>query len=542
MKKILLIIAALLITALLSCSSSHKNAGSSLVTITVGSDKTASLSIQQATLYAKLKNFLAKHLQVPSAMASIPANVASIQIMVWASDMPAITQTVDTTGLASVSVTIEVPNGFNRLFAITGFDSSGNITYGGGMPADLNGSEVFLPVPMINLGSVPLIFYVSTSGNDATGDGTLQKPFRTITAALALAVVFKGNVGILVWPGTYNTNTTGGENFPLTLPLNTALACIGEKNSVVISDAGASAAAGALIIAGAAGARIDSCKIHVSEVFSTAIDDGGFALTVNNSSVNGIPGGFFFPTTGIQLSANSTVTNSTITGFPGSDGNGSGIWVSQNAVISNNTCNGNYYGVYVFAGSPVISNSLFTNNNYGVYINNGSPTITLNTIKNNSFGGIQSTSGATTLSPVISNNVISNDNTGIGVYYAGAWDISGNTISNNLSVGIEIYGLSNITGTVAGNTIKNNVIGIDVSGSSVIFPSISTNSLTCNTTADLNTSVTSTVDASSNAWDHDPPTTYPVGAAACAPGGDICFSGLQPIFLSNTVVPSPCLP
>jgi parallel beta-helix repeat protein len=494
MKKTYLLIAGLLVTALLSCSGSNKNAGTSFVTLKIGSDKTASLSIQKATLYAKLKNFLAKHLQVSSAMASIPANVASVQITVWASDMPAITQTINTMGLSSVSVTFEVPNGFNRLFAITGSDSSRNFTYGGGMSADLNGTEVFLPVPMINLGTVPQIFYVSTTGNDTTGDGSLQKPFRTISHALIVGV--NGNVGILAWPGTYNT--AGGETFPLALPINTALACLGASQSVVIdvfsvnnNDA----------IYGNISSRIDGCKIIPAFDF-VGIDDLGNAMFINNIVIDeGAPGQG--ANENIAISGNSSITNSSIRNSTSTD-----ITISGNAVISFNR-------------------------------------ITHSACTDCSLTGISVSGGA---APLISNNTIDGNVTGISVSGANP-TISGNKINNNSGEGISGFGVgaSPPAAIVTGNSIDHNGYGIYMfsAGTSTIH----NNSIYCNSSSDfyLADSTAISFNIPNNAWDHDLTTgpTITSDANGCSGGVDICYSSLlsstPPIFSPfDAAVPGGC--
>jgi parallel beta-helix repeat protein len=520
MKKTHLIIAGLLVVALVSCNNLGKT-GSSLVTITVGSDKTASLSIQQATLYARLKNFLAAHLQMPSAMASIPSNVASIQITVWASDMPLITQTIDTMGLASASVTLVIPNGSNRLFALTGFDSSGtSITYAGGMSADLNGAEVSLPVPMINLGLVSNILYVSTSGDDATGDGTLQKPYRTITKALTIFP--NGSVGILVWPGTYD-GVTGGETFPLQLQTASALAGLGQSQTVVLQS-------GSTGINGAAGAYIDSLRLFICD--NTGIDDRGLITHINNvlldtdlSSCGGGAGD------GIVLAADSTVSNTTI----------------RDPFTS---------GITINSGNPIIKNTTLTQTVFwsanGIVVTTGNPTITNSTINGFFADGAGYAISLGTGTATVSQCSMSGNGNGISVS-GGSPTISGNTISNNSNDGIFLtLSLAGAppTATISGNTIGQN--GYGIYGNAVGTSLIHNNKIFCSSFVDfyLVDSTANGFDISGNAWDHDITTTLVSGPtitnnfSGCPFGEDICYAYLlttAPTYTPfNTAVPGGC--
>lgn len=588
----IILISVAVVLLLVACSNLIGSSKTSLVTITIGSDKVASIDIQRATAWAKLKNFLAENVHVPiaSAAAVVPGNVLSISLSVTAPDMPAISQVVDVAG-SSVTIIVEVPNGPSREFAVTGFDGlggTGNRTYWSGTTIDLSGNPVLLSLQMINLGSVNGFLFVSTSGSDASLTGDEQNPFRTITHALAVATLANGHVAILVGPGTYDAaDPINPETFPFQLPTNTALVCLGANNSTVIASnldgiyggntlnsvqfctlrvcdsigisdstlAGGppspmlinhvlfpddpiscGGGPGDAIILGADSTVIDTV---IQDPFTSGITINGGNPVIKNTTITGGPLVTSF--TGILVAAaagNPTITNSTITKFVGSDGNGVGISVAANALITGNTLSGNYFGIYVSAGSPSISNNNFTGNlGNGINIADGSPTINNNTVTNNG-SGIESTSGSPTLSPLITNNVISGGFYGIFAY-SGTWAISGNTISGNTSFGIQFYALSNVGGAITGNTIISNGTGIDLTGGGTFtFPSINNNSLSCNTTADLSTLATTTTDVTNNSWDHAPPTAV---FTACTAGTDICYSGTAPTFTPfNPTVPSPC--
>lgn len=64
----------------------------------------------------------------------------------------------------------------------------------------------------------PYEIYVSTNGNDTTGNGTLLNPYQTITKAVAVS----GDAGvIIVRPGEYNEDVTIANKFALTISSDT---------------------------------------------------------------------------------------------------------------------------------------------------------------------------------------------------------------------------------------------------------------------------------------------------------------------------------
>lgn len=513
MKKTLLIIAGLLVVALLSCSSSHDKSGSSLVTIKVGSNRSASLSIQQATVLARLKNFLAEHLQVRSAEALIPTNVASLQVMVTAGDMPTISQSIDVAGLSSVTIIIEVPNGLSRHFVITGFEglgSMGNIAFWGDMFADLNGSDVYLPVPMINLGSVTGILYVSTSGNDATGDGTEQNPYRTISQALSASTGTPE--AIFVGPGTYD-DATGGESFPLQLNPGTALVGLGANNSSIIDSTSSSDP----VISGNVGASVQYFTVRVCDAtgISDTIGGGSPAPTlINNVLLDDLeavqPG--CGPLPAITLGANSTVSNTRI----------KNSWSD---------------GISITGGNPTISFTAVYNSTYsGIAVTGGNPTITNNNIVGGSaFGdGISVAGGA-----LIDNNTINGltlMTNGI-LITSGTPTISNNTITNSIT-GIFV---SDGAPVISGNMIDHNSTGISIFGSTA-NPIINGNSIFCNLSLNLSSSATTTIDMTSNSWENAPPLVIDT---LCSQGTDICYNSLigpAPKYIPyNPAVPGVCI-
>lgn len=492
MKKWLLIpLIIVTIVIAFSCSSTIRTANTSLVTISVGSNQTASIKAEPATLMTKVRLFFAKTIRVPSAVAAVPSVVLSIRLTVSAPDMPTVTIIEPVLGQEVVIITIEIPNGNGRVFLVEGLNSSAAVSYWGEFTANLAGGSFSQAVDMLFVGSALSYLYVDISGSDLD-TGTRSSPFRTITRALAEAAITKGNVAIFIEPGTYVT----GETFPIRLQSNTALVCLGDKYTTVI-DKGAIAPT----IAGAPGAVVNGCRINSVPAGSATIDDTASAMTIINSYVFGDPASpGNSPQVCISLSANSRVAKSTITG-----------------------CSFNVSGI-------------------GINITAGSPTIELNTITANQGTGVVVSGGT----PVIQNNQITANagapGTGIAVS-GGIPIIQGNDIRTN-TTGISI---ANVSPTVTNNTIHNNGTGISVS-TSTAFPVINSNSIYCNSTVDMSGSGTISFDATLNSWDHDATTTPTgtppgptTGVAACPAGTDIC-SGTLPLYIPfNPAVPGGCL-
>ena len=98
--------------------------------------------------------------------------------------------------------------------------AGGNITSGNVLTGRLSaagnitGSQFFGNATPMTFNTSAGILYVATNGNDSN-DGSINKPFLTIKAAMAAAAV--GNVAVHVAPGTYV------EANPVTIPANVAL-------------------------------------------------------------------------------------------------------------------------------------------------------------------------------------------------------------------------------------------------------------------------------------------------------------------------------
>lgn len=293
--------------------------------------------------------------------------------------MVTIIKEVSVVGQSSVTITLDIPNGPDRHILVEALNASGLVLYSGETIVDLGGEPLQLTIAMSSLITCDL--YVDTAGADESDCTDINNPCRTITFAVTQT---NGNLTICVAAGIYDIE--GGEDFPLNLVAGTNLRCNGTSHTTIINSAVIDGTSPDTIY-GAAGASIIGCRI-MSGDYSVAIDDNGEVITVNDCLIESTGYGY----TGISLSADSTVSNSTISNFQGGEGGGDGIYVSgSNPVISGNTFENNYYGIYIASGSPeisgnIIGNSLFNSNAYGIQISDGTASVTGNTITYNSEG------------------------------------------------------------------------------------------------------------------------------------------------------------
>lgn len=266
-------------------------------------------------------------------------------------------------------------------------------------------------------------YYVSTSGNDITGDGSSGNPWQTITHAAA--TVPAGNV-ISVAAGTYDA-ITNGESFPITFS-NDFVSLTGDGAATTILDAGGFDALNVDAKGFAASGftfRNASSAIDISEggftiannIFATTVSDGiyfyrnetnrttsvsfaNMAITTNTfmTTENGIyvSVAVDFDSTVPELAA--TFGNFTISGNTLALTSGDGIYIGNlfyptdiidgtvsagNFTATGNTVTGGDGGIYFYSGvynmtdtrvtvgSLVVSNNSCTDQSsfgYGMYI------------------------------------------------------------------------------------------------------------------------------------------------------------------------------
>ncbi|WP_226588624.1 DUF1565 domain-containing protein [Microseira wollei] len=222
------------------------------------------------------------------------------------------------------------------------------------------------------------------TGNDGSGNGSEQAPFKTITQALRMATT--GTV-IELAPGTYNAET--GESFPIEL-----------KPGVIIQ--GDPATKGRNIV----------------------IRGGGFYLSRTfarqNIAVLGAQGAGL---------AGVTVTNPNRRGY--------GLWIeSSSMVVADNSFIGNTHdGISVTGnGAPLIRNNYFADNGAnGISIfNTARPEVRENGFERTGFGIAIGQNSA----PIVVGNRISQNKDGIVVYGKAQPVLRNNTIEGNIRDGL----------------------------------------------------------------------------------------------------------
>jgi parallel beta-helix repeat protein len=225
----------------------------------------------------------------------------------------------------------------------------------------------------------PVIFFVSpTIGNDQTGNGSTQAPFRTISHVLSL-VTESTNVIIQLSSGTYGT--ASGEIFPLRL-----------KPGIILRGNEAQRGSG---IAIAGGGNYVSPTFSSQNIAILGADRSELrGITISNPSPNGY---------GLWLESTSPiVVNNTLTGS-----NQDGIFVTGNstALITKNIFVTNGASGISIAGisSPEVRDNIFNRTGFGININqNATPSLIGNIISGNQDGVVAQADSK----PLLRGNVI----------------------------------------------------------------------------------------------------------------------------------------
>ncbi|MEI8081171.1 MAG: right-handed parallel beta-helix repeat-containing protein, partial [Actinomycetes bacterium] len=277
--------------------------------------------------------------------------------------------------------------------------------------------------------ATPGPFYVSASGSDVTGDGSIGYPFATIQHAIDVAV---SGEEVYVRPGVYNEDVT-------------------MKDGVSVWGTGAT------ILGSGSGPTVTASSIGATTTIS------GFTVTGGN----GFWGG------GISCNNSSlSITGNTITGNDAAYGGGIGS-IDSSPTITDNSISGNAGGGINSTGSsPMIAHNSVTGNSdsansgSGISCIDSTPTITDNTISANAStgygGGIDSVDSSLT----VTRNVITGNSSAVsggGINCTGSSatvfdnEISGNTASNSYGAGVSFY---NSTATIDGNSITGNTASL----------------------------------------------------------------------------------
>ena len=297
-------------------------------------------------------------------------------------------------------------------------------------------------------------YYVSVSGDDSTGMGTAENPWKTITFALTQLTPDSLNRDTLnVLPGRYSPSATG-ESFPLNLPSFLTLKGAGRDSTILDAEA-----------------ELDSLLrrvINIIDVKDSNVEDftitGGFAAEYPGDETLFAGGGILISnSTNIIIRKNKIVQNHAVS-LLGGAGFGGGIIILEGGhhvihdnIFENNDAFGDVAsggGLYM-SGSVIVTNNTFSGNfvqgafggfGGGILSNFGGPYLIAENLITENFadregGGIGLDSGVLTL--VIRNNISNNivDQWGGGITFGGnqgkvvlgGSEGNGNNITDNVS-------------------------------------------------------------------------------------------------------------
>ncbi len=276
-------------------------------------------------------------------------------------------------------------------------------------------------------------------GNDVTGKGTIQSPYRSITNALAQAKYIST---IKLTPGTYTT--ANGEIFPIQL-----------KSGVIILGNEAKQGKDTVILGGGDFLSPTLTAKNITVLGADRAELRGVTVTNRNSRGYGL---------WLEGSSPRIVSNT----FTGSTQDGILILGRSTAVISKNIFMTNGANGMSIEGvaQPDINNNRFENTGYGIIIRQtATPRITGNFLSNNR-SGVLIQSGS---SPVLRGNVIErNRQTGITILantypnLGTASSPGNNIIRYNLQKDVQYVGTEAIA--AVGNQILNISGNLQISG------------------------------------------------------------------------------
>jgi parallel beta-helix repeat protein len=175
------------------------------------------------------------------------------------------------------------------------------------------------------------------SGDDIAGDGSSERPYRTLEKAIDAA---PNGSTVLAAKGTYHVVSRPS------IFLKSGVILQGEDKNATILDAGVP-----LAVAGANNSTITGFTIQGA---TTGISCFGSSVTITNNNIR--------TPNGIDCDGNSTATisNNTITG---SGGNGITVRQSAKPKITGNTITGKNTGILCQDNSaPILSGNIITNN------------------------------------------------------------------------------------------------------------------------------------------------------------------------------------
>ena len=294
--------------------------------------------------------------------------------------------------------------------------------------------------PECSLGNV---LHVSTTGNDTTGDGSSQNPFKTIQHAVNVSFYHDT---VLVQNGIYVENVNFyGKNIVLASNFIYSLDTLVIQNTVIDGDS-------AFTVLYLVGCDSTAAVIGLTIRNGYGFSGGGINCRSSDPIIehNIIVGNYATEGAGINLLNSRPLIKDNIIIDNSSIWYGGGLycWNNSNASIIDNQITGNnalFNGGGIFCGEhscPIIKNNIISNNRLrgytiyhgggGIYCINSSPLITQNAIignvGNQNGGGIYCYDNS---APIIINNTINGNSANSaagGIYFFGSDAYVSNTI------------------------------------------------------------------------------------------------------------------
>jgi parallel beta-helix repeat protein len=280
----------------------------------------------------------------------------------------------------------------------------------------------------------PGTYYVNiSSGDDLTGDGTSDTPWKTLHHAL-----YRVNGGTA---GSYSVNLALGTYSVANGEANDSLAII-QDNVTIIGESGSSPV-------------LDGTDASMWG-YGIGIDQDADSITIYNLELSN------FSTAGLIIEGTgSSVKNCNI------HDNGTGLWIestASSATIKDNQIHENgagYYSIGVWirgaSGVTVAGNQIYTHEYYGIGVEDCSPIIQRNEIYGNEWSGIDIWAYTREASPQIANNLIYSGASGItmsAMEESASPAIYHNSIDAGTEDGIYCHG-AGATPDIKYNTITN---------------------------------------------------------------------------------------
>ncbi len=369
------------------------------------------------------------------------------------------------------------------------------------------------------------VLYVSTTGSNTSGTGTLASPYATISHAVSVAPT---GATIIVLPGAYNEMVTISKKLALesqsSEPSNTIINAAGQPNGIAIFG---STAAGSVI----QGLTVENANNHGVYVQ----DSSGVAIQDNVVTGNGVtPLSTIDENKAIELTgtSNSTVADNTVIGnYAGGIGvdddgavdpswNSTAIPSAGIPTGTPNPANGNIItgnsdidntgacSIVLSAYDPgegvsntIISNNMVVDDIAGIVVAaddantqvSGSSVLS-NTVVNTGEGGIilhANAAGAVNKDEIISGNVLSNDGSAptlSGIIVGGESTLKSVAVVNSLitdnSFHNEYYGIDiiNANSTSVGGNVMDSTVKVPISGTVITISSVTTTTVAQTTT------------------------------------------------------------